>query len=388
MLGQESTLPLKPEIIVAFGTRPEAIKMAPVVHALKKRHNLQTTVCVTAQHRDLLDQVLSVFDIQPDIDLNLMQPNQSLADLTTRCIDRFSKILVDRKPVAVLVHGDTTTTLSCALSAFYRQIAVGHVEAGLRSGNVWSPWPEELNRRAVDMFAKFLWAPTKGAGEHLKEEGVEPERIRITGNTVVDALILAQKKLDKCENLRREISKLDAYSTRYRRTILVTGHRRESFDGGLGSICDALKTVVADRDDVSVLWILHPNPNVIGTVKERLGGLDNITLHPPMDYLRFLECLRKSSIIVTDSGGIQEEAPYLKKPVLVTRGVTERPEIIEAGGGKLVGTDVETIVSTLTALLDDDSEYQAWTGQPNIYGDGTAGEQIADCLSAWVEAQR
>jgi UDP-N-acetylglucosamine 2-epimerase (hydrolysing) len=360
--------------------------MAPVVHALKKRDAFRTTVCVTAQHRDLLDQVLSVFDLVPDIDLNLMQPDQTLAALTSRCIETFSAVLEERSPSAVLVHGDTTTTLCCALSAFYRQIPIGHVEAGLRSGNVWSPWPEEMNRRTVDSFAEFLWAPTKGAAKHLENEGLHPSKVQVTGNTVVDALIMAQRKLDANPALQQEINGMEVFSDLYSRTILVTGHRRESFDGGLAGICDALKTV-AERPDVSILWTLHPNPNVLSTIRDRLGRSSNIYLHPPMDYLRFLSSLRRCSIIVTDSGGIQEEAPYLKKPVLVTRSVTERPEIIEAGGGKLVGTDQAQIVSSLRALLDSEEEYEAWTASPNIYGDGTAAEQIAERLCDWIGAR-
>ncbi len=366
-------------VMCVFGTRPEAIKMAPVVKALKQNPTLRVQVCVTAQHRQMLDQVLSLFEIVPDFDLDIMKAGQTLADITSAILTKLTPILVAEKPDLVLVHGDTTTTLAAALCAYYQRIDVGHVEAGLRTGDVYSPWPEEVNRRVTGTFAKLHFAPTVSARDNLLKENISPHDIHITGNTVIDALHLAVEGLKKPNAMVQELDaalSLDAS----RKTILVTGHRRENFGGGFERICEALK-ILAQRKDVQIVYPVHLNPNVQGPVEKFLGGLPNVKLIAPQDYLPFVHLMNCSDVILTDSGGVQEEAPSIGKPVLVMRDNTERPEAVTAGTVKLVGTDVQKIVTETNLLLDDPVAYKAMSQATNPYGNGTAAKTITDIIA-------
>lgn len=366
-------------VMCVFGTRPEAIKMAPVVRALKQDPTLRVHVCVTAQHRQMLDQVLSLFEIVPDFDLDIMKAGQTLADITSTILTKLTPILVAEKPDLVLVHGDTTTTLAAALCAYYQRIDVGHVEAGLRTGDVYSPWPEEVNRRVTGTFAKFHFAPTVSARDNLLKENISPQAIYITGNTVIDALHLAVEGLKKPNAMVQELDaalSLDAS----RKTILVTGHRRENFGRGFERICEALK-ILAQRKDVQIVYPVHLNPNVRGPVEKFLGDLPNVKLIAPQDYLPFVHLMNRSVVILTDSGGVQEEAPSIGKPVLVMRDNTERPEAVTAGTVKLVGTDVQKIVTETNLLLDDPVAYKAMSQATNPYGNGTAAKTITDIIS-------
>lgn len=368
-------------VLSVFGTRPEAIKMAPVVTTLAAAEGVESRVCVTGQHREMLDQVLSLFAITPDYDLAVMKSGQTLGDVTSAVLSGLDGVLADFCPDVVLVHGDTTTTLSASLAAYYRQTPVGHVEAGLRTGNIYSPWPEEINRKVTGAIAELHFAPTEKSRVNLRNEGVPEDRVVVTGNTVIDALHDVVKLIDGDAALSSELA--DRFGlVGGRRIILVTGHRRESFGGGFERICEALVRL-AERPDVEVVYPVHLNPNVKGPVERLLGGHSNIRLLPPQDYLPFVYLMSRAELIITDSGGVQEEAPSLGKPVLVMRDTTERPEAVDAGTVRLVGTDVDRIVSAARELLDDAGAYRAMSRAHNPYGDGQAAGRILDALRAW-----
>ncbi len=343
------------KILITFGTRPEAIKMAPVVKVFRGDGRFETTVCVTGQHRQMLDQVLDLFGIEPDVDLNIMRDNQTLTDVTVATLTGLKAVFDENRPDAVLVHGDTTTAMAASMAGFYEHIPVGHVEAGLRTGDLRAPWPEEMNRRFIDLVGHWMFAPTDVSADALRREGVDEERIFVTGNTVIDAL------LDVVGNLRSDDTRRAALDAQFdfldpgKRLITVTGHRRENFDGGLERMCEALARL-ASRGDVEIVYPVHLNGNVQRAAKSVLGDAENVHLIEPQDYLPFVYLMDRSHLIVTDSGGIQEEAPSLGKPVLVTRDVTERPEAIDAGTCQLVGTDPERIVSAAETLLDTETE--------------------------------
>ena len=366
-------------ILSVFGTRPEAIKMAPVILALRAKAGVDCRVCVTAQHRDMLDPVLDFFGIHPDADLDVMRPDQDLTDVTTAVLVGLRQVLADIQPDRVLVHGDTTTTFAAALAAFYARVPVGHVEAGLRSGNIHAPWPEEMNRRLADGLSDILFAPTESAAAHLRAEGVKNTRIRVTGNTVIDALFHVRDRLATEADLRGRLEERFAAETAAKRLILVTGHRRESFGAGVERIADALARL-AQRPDVSIVYPLHPNPNVAGPMRRLLGELPSIHLIEPVDYVSFVFLMQRAALVLTDSGGIQEEAPSLGKPVLVMRDVTERPEAVTAGTVRLVGTDAGRIVSETERLLDDAEAYREMSRAHNPYGDGQASRRIVEEL--------
>lgn len=364
-------------VLSVFGTRPEAIKMAPVVKALAETGQLDARVCVTAQHRGMLDQVLAVFDLHPDYDLDIMRPDQDLSAVTTAALNGVGATIDDFKPDRILVHGDTTTSFAAALASFYRRIPVAHVEAGLRTGDIYSPWPEEMNRRLTDSIADLLFAPTEGARRNLVREGVPDERVIVTGNTVIDALLLVVDRLRSDPALSRSMEQRFSYLDPGHRLILVTGHRRENFGEGFGRICQALSRL-ADRSDVEIVYPVHLNPNVREPVRRALGNLPRVHLLEPLDYIPFVHLMQRSTLIITDSGGIQEEAPSLGKPVLVMRAVTERPEAVEAGTVKLVGTNPSAIVAEAERLLDDAQAYEAMSRAHNPYGDGRASRRIAE----------
>lgn len=373
------------KILTIFGTRPEAIKMAPVVRALAADPSFDSRVCVTAQHRRMLDQVLRLFAIQPHHDLDLMRPGQDLTDITANVLIGLRDILSTERPDLVLVHGDTTTTSAASLAAFYQRIPVGHVEAGLRTGNIYAPWPEEMNRRLTGRIAEWHFAPTERAQANLLHEGVEPRRITVTGNTVIDALLEIVQRLRDDQDLRAEVeSGFDFLaSIQGQRLILVTGHRRENFGAGFERICQALARL-ADRPDVRILYPVHLNPNVQEPVHRLLGGRDNIHLIEPLDYLPFVALMDRADLLITDSGGVQEEAPSLGKPVLVMRETTERPEAVEAGTVRLVGTDDSAIVREAERLLDDPAAYESMSRAHNPYGDGQAARRILEFLKTTV----
>lgn len=369
----------QPRILVTFGTRPEAIKMFPVVAALREAGRFEVKVVVTAQHRELLDSVLTLAGLVPDVDLDLMQPDQSLDGLASRILTRFGAALDDLKPDRVLVHGDTLTTMMASLACYFRRIPVGHVEAGLRSGDIYSPWPEEVNRKVTGVIADLHFAPTETAAAALRAENVDGSSIRVTGNTVIDALLFAQNRIAADPSLAPAIAPLrERFAGR--RIIAVTAHRRENFGAGMAEIATGLQEL-ARRDDVAIIYPLHPNPNVGDVMRPALASFDNIALIPPLDYLDFVAMMAASDIVLTDSGGIQEEAPSLGKPVLVMRDTTERPEGVAAGTARLVGADAASILAETSRLLDDPAAYRRMALAHNPYGDGTASRQIADILS-------
>ncbi|MBA4752343.1 MAG: UDP-N-acetylglucosamine 2-epimerase (non-hydrolyzing) [Sphingopyxis sp.] len=367
------------KVVVVFGTRPEAIKMFPVVHALRRHDSLDVRVCVTAQHREMLDQVLKIARITPDIDLDVMQANQSLDNLLARLITGLSDVFDREKPDRILVHGDTLTTMAATLSAYFRKIPVGHVEAGLRSGNIYHPWPEEVNRKVAGAVADLHFAPTETAAAALRGENVPADRIHITGNTVIDALLATKARLDEEPALAAGLDPLIGRLVG-KRIIAVTSHRRENFGDGMKAIAEAI-AAIATRDDVAVVFPVHPNPHVRIAMEPILGALDNVALIDPLDYPHFVRLLAASDVVLTDSGGVQEEAPALGKPVLVMRETTERPEGIEAGTARLVGTDKARIVSEIFRLLDDKDAYNAMARAHNPFGDGTAAKQIAEIVA-------
>ena len=371
----------KNRILTVFGTRPEAIKMAPLVHALAADERFEAKCCVTAQHREMLDQVLELFEITPDYDLNLMMSGQTLNDVTARILLELKPVLQEFKPDVVLVHGDTATTFAASLAAYYEQIAVGHVEAGLRTGNIYSPWPEEGNRRLTGALTRYHFAPTQNSKENLLKENFNPDCIEVTGNTVIDALLLVKDKIDVNQNLSIELSAQFPFLREDKKLVLVTGHRRESFGGGFERICEALALTAQKHPEVQIVYPMHLNPNVREPVNRILAGIENIYLIEPQQYLPFIYLMNRAHIILTDSGGIQEEAPSLGKPVLVMRDTTERPEAVEAGTVKLVGTDVHEITSNLSELLLDEKAYQAMSFAHNPYGDGKACQRILDVLA-------
>lgn len=368
------------KVLTVFGTRPEAIKMAPLVHKLADAQGIEAKVCVTAQHREMLDQVLALFEITPDYDLNIMKPGQDLYDVTSNILAGIKPVLSEFKPDVVLVHGDTTTTFSASLAAFYQQIKVGHVEAGLRTGNIYSPWPEEANRKLTGSLTNFHFAPTALSQNNLLKENVTASDIVVTGNTVIDALLWVKQKLETDAQLQAEFEAKFEFLDKDKKLILVTGHRRESFGGGFERICAALAEIAEQRPDVQIVYPMHLNPNVREPVNRLLSKHDNIVLIEPQDYLPFVYLMNQSYLIITDSGGVQEEAPSLGKPVLVMRDTTERPEAIEAGTVKLVGTDTAKIVAETFALLDDASLYESMARAHNPYGDGQACGRIVDTL--------
>ena len=365
------------KVLVVFGTRPEAIKMAPVVHALNSK--LEVKVCVTAQHREMLDQVLDLFEIVPDYDLDIMKPGQDLFDVTSNVLSGMKKVLSKERPDVVLVHGDTTTTMATSMAAFYLQIPVGHVEAGLRTYDIHSPFPEEFNRQLTTRITQFHFAPTESARQNLLREQVSNEDIYVTGNTVIDALLSVVKKarmMDYAADFLKQLPFLKSKQNNIPRIILVTGHRRENFGQGLEEICQALRDIAKQNPDVQIIYPVHLNPNVLEPVKRILSNINNVHLVGAMDYLPFIKLMDSSYLILTDSGGIQEEAPSLGKPVLVMRGNTERPEAVKAGTVKLVGADKQKIIEATNQLLTDEVAYKEMAKAHNPYGDGYASENI------------
>lgn len=369
------------KILVVFGTRPEAIKMAPLVRALHLEGNFNVEICVTAQHRQMLDQVLELFGISPDYDLNLMKAGQDLTDITNSVLFGMRGVLRKAKPSLVLVHGDTSTAFAASLAAFYEKIEVGHVEAGLRTGNPFSPWPEEMNRRLIGSIASLHFAPTERARDNLVTEGVNEQCVYVTGNTVVDALLSIVNGIRANEPLQKELDHKFSYLEKNKRLILVTGHRRENFGAGFDEICIALKKI-SERGDVVILYPVHLNPLVHEPVNRILGKIPGVHLIEPLDYLPFVYLMDRSYLILTDSGGIQEEAPSLGKPVLVMRDVTERPEAVAAGTVKLVGVNSNRIIDATNELLDNENFYQDFSRIHNPYGDGTTSQVITKILKS------
>jgi len=368
------------KVLTVFGTRPEAIKMAPLVHALAKDPYFDARVCVTAQHREMLDQVLHLFSIVPDYDLNIMKPGQGLTEITCRILEGLKPVLEEFTPDVVLVHGDTTTTVATSLAAFYQRIPVGHVEAGLRTGDLGSPWPEEANRTLTGRLALYHFAPTENSRANLLRENVADNRIFVTGNTVIDALISVRDRILADDSRQRDLASRYPFLRDDKKLILVTGHRRESFGQGFEHICEALVEIARQNQDVQIVYPVHLNPNVSEPVNRILGQVDNVTLIEPQDYLPFVWLMNRAWLILTDSGGIQEEAPSLGKPVLVMRETTERPEAVKAGTVRLVGTDSTRIVAEVSRLLHDDREYHIMSKAHNPYGDGKACARILHAL--------
>jgi UDP-N-acetylglucosamine 2-epimerase (non-hydrolysing) len=368
----------KKKVLVVIGTRPEAIKLAPVVLELQRHPSyFDTRTCVTGQHREMLDQMLRVFGLRPDYDLGVMKPGQNLAEVTAACLTGLDAIVRDERPDLMLVQGDTTTTFAASLAAYYHHIAVGHIEAGLRTGKKQDPFPEEVNRRLTTHLSDFHFAPTEGARKNLLFEGVSPENVLVTGNTVIDALLFTQARLVERPSLALDVlGPVDGLHI-----ILVTAHRRESFGLPFRRICEAIRALAQRRPDILVVYPVHLNPNVQAPVREILEGVRNVRLLPPLDYVSFVACMQRAYILLTDSGGIQEEGPTLGKPVLVMREVSERPEAIAAGTACLTGTDPDKIVKAVSSLLDDPAHYKQMTSRPNPYGDGHAAERIVQFLT-------
>lgn len=368
------------KVLTVFGTRPEAIKMAPLVKALAQDAAFEARLCVTAQHREMLDQVLRLFALQPDYDLNVMRPEQGLTEITCRILQGMKTVLLDFKPDVVLVHGDTTTTLAASLAAFYQQIPVGHIEAGLRTGDLTSPWPEEANRKLTGHLARYHFAPTERSRQNLLHENLSDGQIFVTGNTVIDALLWVRDRILDDPDLNAQLSARYPFLDSEKKLVLVTGHRRESFGEGFERICSALARIARQHPDAQIVYPVHLNPNVSEPVNRILTGIDNIALIEPQDYLPFVWLMNRARLILTDSGGIQEEAPSLGIPVLVMRDTTERPEAVEAGTVKLVGTDPDTIVAEVSLLLSSESAWQTMSRAHNPYGDGEACRRILDVL--------
>lgn len=369
------------KILVVFGTRPEAIKMAPVVKELKRRNKVfDVKVCSTGQHRQMLDQVMELFEIKADFDLNIMSPNQTLADVTCKVLKGMENVFLEWKPDMILVQGDTTTVMAASLAAFYHKIDIGHVEAGLRTGNRYSPWPEEMNRLLATRMATIHFAPTETSRDNLLREAVPPETVHVTGNTVVDALFDAIHIMDTKQGLRSSLESGFSFLDPSKRLILVTGHRRENFGDGFQQICHAIADL-ADRNDVQIVYPMHMNPNVREPVNKILGHCKSVVLIEPQDYLSFLYLMRQSYLILTDSGGVQEEAPSLGKPVVVMRDTTERPEAVAAGTVVLAGANREKITGIVSRLLDDPAFFEQMSKANNPYGDGKAAERIADLIA-------
>lgn len=374
-------------VLTVFGTRPEAIKMSPLVSLLDKDKQIEQRVCVTAQHREMLDQVLNLFDITPDYDLDIMGHSQSLFDVTVQVLQGLEPILTQFKPHLVIVHGDTSTTFSTSLSAFYKQIPIAHIEAGLRTGNLYSPWPEEANRKLTSTLTTLHFSPTEMARHNLLAEHVASDCITITGNTVIDALIKVTHQLQNDPQLRQQLSEQFQQLDPTKKLILVTGHRRESFGAGFEAICHALAEIAHAQPSIQIVYPVHLNPHVSEPVHRILKGIDNIFLIAPLDYLPFVYLMTQSYLILTDSGGIQEEAPSLGKPVLVMRDTTERPEALHAGTVKLVGTDKDVIIKEITTLLQNAERYNAMAQAHNPYGDGHACEKIVSQIKKYYLQQ-
>ena len=373
---------MQKKVMVVFGTRPEAIKMAPVIRALRERPNLRVQVVITAQHRHMLDQVLRLFDIAPDVDLDLMRHGQSLDEVLVRACTGVGAAIRNLHPDLVLVHGDTTTTLAAALAAFHARVPVGHVEAGLRTDNLDSPWPEEANRRLVTTISRLHFAPTPHAKDNLVRNGVDERRIFVTGNTVIDALVSVTRQFESQPASLSSFREAFSYLDPNKRMLLVTGHRRENFGAGFDEVCEALAQL-AQRPDIEIVYPVHLNPRAREPVRRRLSGLPNVFLVEPLEYAAFAYAMSKAYLIISDSGGVQEEAPSLGKPVLVTRNLTERPEAVAAGTVKLVGTDGPSLISAATELLDSPSAYAAMATARNPYGDGNAAVKIASVVGEW-----
>ncbi|MBZ9610277.1 non-hydrolyzing UDP-N-acetylglucosamine 2-epimerase [Rheinheimera maricola] len=376
------------KVLSVFGTRPEAIKMAPLVNLLKQQTDIDSRVCVTGQHREMLDQVLQLFAIKPEYDLAIMKAGQDLYDVTTSILLNIKPVLREFKPDVVLVHGDTSTTFAAALACYYEKIAVGHVEAGLRTGNIYSPWPEEANRKLTGAITRFHFAPTDTSKQNLLNEQVNPAHIVVTGNTVIDALVQVVAKIEDDAVLSKRFADAFPFGQHGRRLILVTGHRRESFGAGFDNICAALKQIADDFPDCDIVYPVHLNPNVREPVFRLLSAAANVHLIEPQDYLPFVYLMSRSTVVLTDSGGIQEEAPSLGKPVLVMRDTTERPEAVAAGTVKLVGTDRAKIVAEVTKLLTDKAYYDSMSFAHNPYGDGQACQRIIDVIKTAVGVTR
>lgn len=374
-------MPIKAQrVLIVFGTRPEAIKMAPIVKAFQANRKIDVRVCVTGQHREMLDQVLNLFEIEPEYDLNIMKPGQDLTDVTTAILQGLRPVFAEFKPDRILVHGDTATSFAATLAAYYHRIAVGHVEAGLRTGNIYSPWPEEGMRRLTGGIADQHYTPTISSLKNLIMENIAPETIFVTGNSVIDALIEVSHRIDKNVGMKAELASRFPFLDQSKKLILVTGHRRENHGDGFERICKAL-AVLAQRDDVQIVYPVHLNPNVQEPVNRNLKGLDNVHLIEPQDYLPFVYLMKQSYLILTDSGGIQEEAPTLGKPVLCMRDTTERPAAVKAGTVRLVGTCDETIVAETVRLLDDELAYKVMSHANNPYGDGKTGQRIVEAVT-------
>lgn len=372
------------KILLIFGTRPEAIKMAPLVKAFKKESNVEVKICVTAQHRQMLDQVLEIFDIKPDYDLNLMKKEQDLYDLTAKMLLDLKEVLNSFQPDIVFVHGDTTTAMTASLAAFYSKIKIAHVEAGLRTGNIYSPYPEEVNRNLISILANYHFAPTMAAKENLLKENKSENTIIVTGNTVIDSLFIILNKIKNSVELKNKV--LEKIYSQYswkenKRIILITVHRRESFGEKLKNICLAFKILAENNPEIDFVFPVHLNPNVQQPVKEILSNIANIYLIKPLEYVEFVYMMSKAYFIITDSGGIQEEAPSLSKPVLVLRDTTERPEAVKFGTVKIVGTDKKIIIKTAQELLDNEYEYNKMINVDNPYGDGFAAQRIIDFIN-------
>ncbi len=373
------------KVLIVFGTRPEAIKLAPLILKLRETASIETRVCVTAQHREMLDQVLDLFQIEPDYDLDLMRPGQSLNQITARVLQGLEPILEEFKPDLLVVHGDTSTTFAASLCAFHRQIPVGHVEAGLRTGDLHAPFPEEANRRLTGVLTRLHFAPTRSAANNLLAEGVPESHVIVTGNTVIDALLLVKRRIDDDAALRVSLQSAFPFLDEQKKLILVTGHRRESFGDGFERICRAIRHTSKAHPDTQIVYPVHLNPNVQEPVKRYLSDLDNVFLISPQEYLPFVFLMTRSYVILTDSGGIQEEAPSLGKPVMVMRDSTERPEAVEAGTVVLVGTDETKIISEMDRLLTNEDAYSTMSRSHNPYGDGKACDHIVDILKQFEQ---
>lgn len=370
----------KIKILTIFGTRPEAIKMAPLVKELERREEIDSKVCVTAQHREMLDQVLELFEITPEFDLNIMKSRQSLTGITNRILEGLEELFASEKPDMILVHGDTTTTFASGLAAFYQQIRVGHVEAGLRTFDKYFPFPEEMNRKLTGALADLHFAPTKGSKVNLLREGINDSDIFITGNTVIDAMEHTVEENYVFEN--KELNEIDFKN---KKVIMITAHRRENWGKGIDNICDSLSKIVEENKDVELVYLVHLNPVVKDVVEAKLGGKDRVHLLPPLDTKETHNLMNKCFMVMTDSGGLQEEAPHLGKPVLVLRGVTERPEAVDAGTVKLVGTDMDKIISEANKLINDEAYYTEMSKAVNPYGDGAASKRIVDAILKYYD---
>ncbi|EEH69382.1 UDP-N-acetylglucosamine 2-epimerase [Acinetobacter sp. ATCC 27244] len=368
-------------VLLVFGTRPEAIKMAPLALKLQEfSQDFETRVCVTGQHRQMLDQVLELFNLKPDFDLNLMKPGQTLSDVTSGVLKGLEQVFTEWAPDLILVHGDTATTFAASLAAYYHKIKIGHVEAGLRTGDLYSPWPEEANRQLTGVLTNYHFAPTQSSYQNLMKENVDPATVVITGNTVIDALLQVKTKVEQDQQLIQKFVQEFSFLDKDKKLILVTGHRRENFGQGFLNICTALANLAKKYPDIQIVYPVHLNPNVQQPVNELLANIDNVSLIAPQDYLPFVYLMNRSYLILTDSGGIQEEAPSLGKPVLVMRDTTERPEAVDAGTVRLVGTDISNIETAVSELLENPEIYATMAEAHNPYGNGTACQQIIDFL--------